>query len=101
VAFSEAMKRGEGKITAMYYAPYDFSINGTIDPENIHCEIDGKNITFTCDSVPAGALVLVSWEAGAFKDLKGNNCNAAVTEINMTDGTIANGCYFMAENEPF
>ena len=101
VAFSEAMKRGEGKVTAMYYAPYDFSITGTIPPENIHCEIDGKNITFTCDSVPAGALVLISWEAGAFKDIKGNNCNATVTEVNMTTGTVDNGCFFMTETEPF
>ena len=101
VAFSEPMQRGEGKITAKYYAPFDLSVTGDIDSKFINCSVDGKNVSISCDSVPAGALVLVSWEAGAFKDLKGNNCNANVTEINMTTGRVANGCYFYVENEPF
>lgn len=101
VAFSEPMQRGEGKITAKYYAPFDLSVTGDIDSKFINCSVDGKNVSISCDSVPAGALVLVSWEAGAFKDMKGNNCNANVTEINMTTGRVANGCYFYMENEPF
>lgn len=101
VAFSEPMQRGEGKITAKYYAPFDLTVTGEIDSKYINCTVDGKNVSISCDSVPAGALVLVSWEAGAFKDMKGNNCNANVTEINMSTGKIDNGCYFYVEKEPF
>ena len=101
IAFSEPMQRGSGKITAKYYAPFDLSVTGDIDSKYINCTVDGKNVSISCDSVPAGALVLVSWEAGAFKDMKGNNCNANVTEINMTTGKIDNGCYFYVEKEPF
>ena len=100
-AFSENMQRGDGKVSVKYYAPYDFSITGTVPEENIKCEIKGKEVSVSCDSVPAGALMLVSWEAGAFKDIKGNNCNAVVTEMNMKTGRVDNGCYFMVANEPF
>ena len=101
LAFSENMQRGDGKVSVKYYAPYDFSITGTVPEENIKCEIKGKEVSISCDSVPAGALMLVSWEAGAFKDIKGNNCNAVVTEMNMKTGRVDNGCYFMIANEPF
>ena len=101
LAFLENMQRGEGKVSVKYYAPYDFSITGTVPEKDVKCEFKGKEITVSCDSVPAGALMLVSWEAGAFKDMKGNNCNAVVTEINMETGRVANGCYFMVNTEPF
>lgn len=101
IAFSEPMQRGSGKITAKYYAPFDLTVTGEIDSKFINCTVNGKDVSISCDSVPAGALVLVSWEAGAFKDMKGNNCNANVTEINMTTGKIDNGCYFYVEKEPF
>ncbi|MBO6077773.1 MAG: hypothetical protein J6P66_03340 [Bacteroidaceae bacterium] len=101
LAFSENMQRGDGKVSVKYYAPYDFSITGTVPEENINCDINGKEISVSCDSVPAGALMLVSWEAGAFKDIKGNNCNAVVTEMNMKTGRVDNGCYYMVANEPF
>ena len=101
VSFSETMQRGTGNITAKYYAPFDLSINGTISAENIHCVVSGKDVSIVCDSVPAGALVLVSWETGAFTDVYGNNCDAAVTEINMISGKISTGCYYTVDTKPF
>lgn len=102
ISFSETIKRGAGNITAKYYAPFDLSVNGTISAENIHVNgVPGKDISIVCDSVPAGALVLVSWETGAFTDIYGNNLAAAVTEINMTSGKISTGCYYTVDTKPF
>lgn len=73
VTFSEKLRRGEGKVYATVYA-----INA-LNEEPVEFEmpdstivIKGSDVTFTTPEVHAGANVCITWDEGAFTDLKGN-----------------------------
>lgn len=73
VTFSEKLQRGEGKVYATVYA-----INA-LNEEPVEFEmpdstivIKGADVTFTTPEVHAGANVCITWDEGAFTDLKGN-----------------------------
>ena len=101
VTFAENMKRGEGAVTAEYYQIYgDMSVAYPIAAEDLLVTVSGTTATIEVSNVPAGAIVLVSWEAGAFVDEVGNPCNAQVTSFD-EEGQATNGCVFTVPNAPF
>lgn len=102
VTFAESMVRGEGAVTAEYYQPYGdmTAAYAAVDSADILVTISGADVTVETANVPAGAIVLVSWEAGAFVDEVGNPCNAQVTSFDEV-GQATNGCVFAVPNAPF
>ena len=101
VTFAESMVRGEGAVTAEYYQPYgDMTSAYAVDSADILVTINGTSVVIETVNVPAGAIVLISWEAGAFVDEVGNPCNAQVTSFN-EEGQATNGCVFTIPNAPF
>lgn len=102
VTFAESMVRGEGAVTAEYYQPYGdvTTAYAAVDSADILVTISGADVTIETANVPAGAIVLVSWEAGAFVDEVGNPCNAQVTSFD-EEGQATNGCVFTVPNAPF
>ena len=83
IYFSEAVRRGEGKVTAQYYKEFDFENPVDIPEGDITVEIDGGDVViFSVSNVPAGAYVAYSYEAGAFVDTKGLACGAVNTSLN-------------------
>lgn len=102
VTFAESMVRGEGAVTAEYYQPYGdlTAAYAAVDSADILVSISGADVTIETANVPAGAIVLVSWEAGAFVDEVGNPCNAQVTSFD-EEGQATNGCVFTVPNAPF
>lgn len=102
VTFAESMVRGEGAVTAEYYQPYGdiTTAYAAVDSADILVTISGTDVTIETTNVPAGAIVLVSWEAGAFVDEVGNPCNAQVTSFD-EEGQATNGCVFTVPNAPF
>ena len=97
VTFTEPMKLGKGKITAQYFAPYDETL-ALKDVDSLIVDIDGATVLFKAVDVPAGAYVIVSWEAGAFTDLFGNNADAVTTTF---DDDLASDCYYQTANSNF
>ena len=98
LTFSEPMKLGDGKIKLQYVAPYDESFTLVdVDTANIVVEFDGATVVISADSVPAGAIVLVSWEIGAFTDMYGNPAEAFTSTIDEFDDAL----YYQAELESF
>lgn len=100
IGFTEALVRGEGAVTAKYYKEWDILNPVDVDAENITVEVSGKNVTFAAADVPDGAYLCFSWEEGAFKDLKGNNCEAQVSGLNMNTGKFT-GAWVRATSVPF
>lgn len=83
IYFSEAVRRGEGKVTAQYYKEFDFENPVDIPEGDITVEIDGGDVViFSVSNVPAGAYVAYSYEKGAFVDTKGLACGAVNTSLN-------------------
>lgn len=72
--FDQNLDRGEGAVTAIYYKEWDFENPVAVEADSINVEIEGNVVTFSAPSTPDGAVVLYSWEAGAFVDAKGNKC---------------------------
>ena len=98
LTFSEPMKLGDGKIKLQYVASYDESLTLVdVDTANIVVEFDGATVVISADSVPAGAIVLVSWEIGAFTDMYGNPAEAFTSTIDEFDDAL----YYQAELESF
>lgn len=87
VQFNQAILRGEGKVTAVYYKEFDFE--NPVQVENVDVQISGKIAQFTATDAPAGAYVLFSWEAGAFVDATGNRCAAFTSSVNPEGETIS------------
>ena len=79
--FSEPVFKGEGTVSAQYYQRWGDGEPIDVPADKVHATIDGANVTFTVDDVPAGAYVLYSWTEGAFKDSFGNKCPAENTVI--------------------
>lgn len=79
--FSEPVFEGEGTVSAQYYQEWGDGELIDVPADKVHATINGANVTFTVDDVPAGAYVLYSWTEGAFKDSFGNKCPAENTVI--------------------
>lgn len=97
VTFTEPMKLGKGKITAQYFAPYDETL-ALKDVDSLIVDIDGATVLFKAVDVPAGAYVIVSWEAGALTDMFGNSADAVTTSF---DDDLASDCYYATANSSF
>lgn len=100
LGFSEAITRSEGAVTAKYYQEWDIMNPVDVAEENISVEVSGSNATFAAAGVPAGAYLCFSYSAGAFKDLKGNNCEALNSGLNMETGKFT-GAWVHVTNKPF
>lgn len=81
VTFSESVFKGEGTVSAQYYQEWGDGELINVPADKVHATINGANVTFTVDDVPAGAYVLYSWTEGAFNDSFGNKCPAENTVI--------------------
>lgn len=81
VTFSEPVFKGEGTVSAKYYQEWGDGEFINVPADKVHATINGANVTFTVDDVPAGAYVLYSWTEGAFNDSFGNKCPAENTVI--------------------
>lgn len=79
VTFDQALKRGTGAVSAIYYKEWDWENPVTVDPADITVTIKDNVATFAAPKTPAGAIVAFSWAAGAFVDAKGNACGAYTT----------------------
>ena len=79
VTFDQALKRGTGAVSAIYYKEWDWENPVTVDPADITVTIKDNVATFAAPKTPAGAVVAFSWAAGAFVDAKGNACGAYTT----------------------
>jgi uncharacterized protein (DUF2141 family) len=86
VQFNQAILRGEGKVTAVFYKEYDFE--NPVQSENVDVQINGKVTQLTAVDAPAGAFVLFSWEEGAFVDATGNACGAFTSGVNPEGETV-------------
>ena len=100
IPFSEGVTRGEGAVTAKYYMEWDIEHPVNIDAANLTVEIEGDAVTITTKEVPVGAIVCISWEAGAFKDSFGNTCGALASGLNV-EQTDFTGLYFRVDTEEF
>ena len=100
VPFSEGVTRGEGAVTAKYFVEWDIEHPVNIAAENITVTIEANAVTITTKDVPAGAIVCVSWEAGAFKDSFGNTCGALASGLN-AEQTDFTGLHFQVDTEEF
>ena len=100
LTFSEAITRGEGAVTAKYFKEWDIMNPVDIAAEAIVVEVSGKAAVFAAPTAPAGAYVCFSYEAGAFKDVKGNPSAALNSGLNMETGSFT-GAWVHATNEAF
>ena len=99
VAFSEAVARGEGAVTAQYFVEWTGEFVD-IAAEDIIVTVSGNVATFAFANVPASATVLLSWAEGAFVDNVGNKCQAFTSGLNSA-GTAFSGVYFDVADVPF
>lgn len=89
VTFSENVALGDGSISGKYYLEWDPAFAAKdIAAEDIVTTINGSDVKFEVNNVPAGAYVFISWAEGAFVDTKGNKCPAMNSDFNMTTGAI-------------
>jgi len=79
VTFDQALKRGTGAVSAIYYKEWDWENPVTVDPADITVTIKDNVATFAAPKTPAGAVVAFSWAEGAFVDAKGNKCGVFTT----------------------
>lgn len=98
--YSEAIQRGEGAVTAMYYKEWDIMNPVEIPAEDITVEVSGNAATFAAANIPAGAYLCFSYAAGAFVDKIGNPCGALSSGLNMNTGKFT-GAYVHVTNQPF
>lgn len=104
--FSEAIKRGEGAVTAKYYKEWDLLDENMnvksvdVPAEDITVQVSGNAATFIAANIPAGAHLCFSYAAGAFTDLNGNPCNALNSGLNLNTGKFTNA-YVHVTNKPF
>lgn len=100
LTFSEAIQRGEGAVTALYYKEWDILRPVEVPAEDLTVQVSGSSVIFAADNIPAGAYVCFSYEAGAFKDGKGNPCRALNSGLSDTTGEFS-GAWVHVTNVPF
>ena len=100
LTFSEDVQLGAGAVTAKYYQEWDILNPVDVAAENIAVKVSGSKVLFEAAGVPAGAYLCYSYEAGAFKDMKGIACGALNSGLNMDAGKFT-GAYVHVTNKPF
>ena len=100
LSFSEAIKRGEGAVTAKYYKEWDITNPVDVPAEDITVEVSGNAATFAAANIPAGAYLCFSYAEGAFTDMTGNPCGALNSGLNMNTGKFTYA-YVHVTNKPF
>lgn len=90
LTFLENLERGTGAVTAKYYKEWDIMNPVDLEADAISVVVNNNTVTLTADKVPDGAYVCYSYEAGAFKDMKGNACEALQSGLDMNKGTFTN-----------
>jgi hypothetical protein len=100
LTFSEDVQLGAGAVTAKYYQEWDILNPVDVAAENIAVSVSGSKVLFEAAGVPAGAYLCYSYEAGAFKDMKGIACGALNSGLNMDAGKFT-GAYVHVTNKPF
>lgn len=88
VTFNQAITRGEGKVSGVYYKEWDFENPVPLTEENITVEVSGKSMKLTAADVPAGAYLLFSWDEGTVVDATGNKCAAFESSVNPAAETV-------------
>ena len=88
VTFNQAVARGEGKVSGVYYKEWDFENPVPLTDEDIAVEVSGKTMKLTAADVPAGAYLLFSWEEGTVVDATGNKCAAFESSVNPAAETV-------------
>lgn len=99
IAFSEAITKGEGAVTAQYFAEWANTFTD-VPAEDISVSVEGNVVTVATANVPASATVLVSWEEGAFVDAVNNKCQAFTSGLNDA-GDDFSGIFFEVDDAPF
>ena len=99
LTFSEPVTYVEGKTaTGAYYAintptgaEYDIENNIPVGNMDVTIAASGDKATFTVDlsKVPDGAYLAVSYPAGTFKDVTGNECAALTSGYGVSNGKLA------------
>lgn len=97
VTFNQAIGRGEGKVSGIYYKEFDWDNPVALTQDDIEVVVSGKTAAFTTAKVPAGAYVLISWEEGTFVDAVGNKCAAFASTYNEATDKFT-GVYYHAKN---
>lgn len=82
IIFNQAITRGEGKVSGIYYKEWDFGNPVTLTEEDITVAISGNKMVLSAEDVPAGAYLLFSWEEGTVVDAVGNKCAAYNSCVN-------------------
>lgn len=88
VTFNQAVTRGEGKVSGVYFKEWDFENPVPLTDEDIAVEVSGKTMKLTAADVPAGAYLLFSWEEGTVVDATGNKCAAFESSVNPAAETV-------------
>lgn len=88
VTFNQAVARGEGKVSGVYFKEWDFENPVPLTDEDIAVEVSGKTMKLTAADVPAGAYLLFSWEEGTVVDATGNKCAAFESSVNPAAETV-------------
>lgn len=88
VTFNQAITRGEGKVSGVYYKEWDFENPVPLTDEDIAVEVSGKTMKLTAADVPAGAYLLFSWDEGTVVDATGNKCAAFESSVNPAAETV-------------
>lgn len=99
IAFSEAITKGEGAVTAQYFAEWAGTFTD-VPAEDISVSVEGNVVTVATANVPASATVLVSWAEGAFVDAVNNKCQAFTSGLNDA-GDDFSGIFFDVDDVPF
>lgn len=99
IAFSEAITKGEGAVTAQYFAEWAGTFTD-VPAEDISVSVEGNVATVATANVPASATVLVSWAEGAFVDAVNNKCQAFTSGLNDA-GDDFSGIFFDVDDAPF
>jgi hypothetical protein len=81
LTFDGPVSVGTGKVTAKYYQEYGHQFID-IPSSDIVVTIKDNVVTISTPKAPAGAIVLISWEEGAFVDAAGNKCAALESGLN-------------------
>lgn len=99
VSFNQAVSRGQGAVTALYYKEWDWEHPVAIPADDISVEVSGNTALFSAD-VPAGSYVAFSWEAGAFVDALDKACAAYTSTFDEDEGDFV-GAWVAVAKEPF
>jgi len=81
ISFTEAIKRGEGKITGNYYFNLPAALAGTIEIEEDNISVYENILEISLsDKFPPGAHVCITWELDVVQDLFGKSAEEYTTK---------------------